>query len=277
MFVEDGQETGVTEEAGATPTPTDENSSEETVDNATETDKEVVGQKTYTEQELNERTQAILHERTKSLAEELNMYRSLGTPSQLYDKIRSQSQQPKETPKEESVELSNEDKEFLEYMNKKVPGWKKMQEMASNWEKMQSNLQYVESMKTSQDMRLQQFTRESVDAFDGICNKYGITNKDQKAAIEETVANLVKSSPALISKYQRGDLTYVDDAFKNVANMLGLKEKTPVTELDSRKKIAALPKSMPKGGISTHTSKERKMTDDERTDAAFNALKSSGA
>lgn len=270
-MLEEEKEQGVTEEGVETP--------------STQTDVETDGQpvaeeqaghegaaKTYTEEELNSKISAIMHERTKQMSEELNMYRSFGTPQDLYKKITSTQTPAPKTQTEPAVELSEEDKEFLGYMEKKVPGWKKMQEMAAKWDALQDNIKYIESMKTSQNVQLQQFTKESIDAFDTICKKYGISDGEQKTALEETVANLVKSNPALITKYQRGDISYVNDAFAKVAGMIGLKEKAAVNSVEARTKIANLPKSMPKGGINAPITKKNKLSDDERVDTAFSAL-----
>lgn len=272
-MLEGEEELGVTEEAVETPSTTTETEGNATETQGTEQPAPQPETKTYTEEEVNQRIQTIMHERTRNMSEELNMYRSFGSPQQLFEKIKSVQTAPQPTATEPQAELSAEDKEFLSYMEKKVPGWKKMQEMAAKWDQLQDRLQYVDTLKNYQGVQLEQFTKESVGAFDTICKKYGVPDGPQKVALEETVANLVKSDPALITKYQRGDLSYVQDAFGKVAGMLGMKEKSAVTSTDAHTKIAALPKGMPKGGMSTAITKSRKMSDDERTDMAFKALK----
>lgn len=238
-------------------------------------------QKTYTEQEL----QDIIHKRTKGDSEKLrnyeaavNQYKLLGSPEEIYKKLSSITQSAPTVNKEPEVKLSPEDERAKQYLLKLIPDLKNIGDINKKIADSDGISSFVREMVAERSMTSQAFVNSSRNELYKICDEIGIKDDSKKALVEEMVAGIIKSDANLARKFALRDMSCIAEAMSTFKSIGGF--STPATNNSSnadlaatKQKTAALTKQMPKGGSASAIRKTEKLSDDERLEAAFKAVK----
>jgi len=221
------------------------------------------GGKTYTEEEVNK----ILHMRTKEMSDmkkEYERYKSLGKYEDLSAKI-------KPAPKEEQAApaLSDDDKKFVDYLKQVVPGLGKLDKFSDE------HLSVIEAYRAREEKANQRYVSKMEDEVAKYCDTIGVKDEGQKKGFLDLVASVISTNEELHERFIDRDPGVIGEAIKRLQENFGAKlAKKEVSEASGIKaKVEKIQQPLPTGGIPAPISKERKLSDEERLDAAWAKLR----
>lgn len=228
-------------------------------------------EKTYTESEL----QNIIHERTKGYSEkleDLDTYRQLGTLDDLA-KLRDTNGGKVEQPVEEP--LTDEDKRFMSYMEKRYPGLKGLDSKLKVLDKLEGQGEFIQGFQGRDQEEWKNFVGDAYSKVGEICKAAGITNEAQVKANADVIAAIIQGDKKLHGKWRRKDSSCINDAMEIIkeTTVAPFSRDSLSRKADTKQKTEKLSKSLPSGGVPAASSKEKKLSDNERVDRAFEALK----
>jgi hypothetical protein len=222
--------------------------------------------KTYTEEQLN----AIMHERTKGFADmrkEYERYKELGSPDDLRSKLHPATQ-PAPQAKDTQPGLDEDDKKFQEYLLKVFPELKNLNKLD------ESKLGFLNSMVAKDQEASQKFTAESESAVGKYCETSGIKDEQAQVIIRDAIAAVILNTPALMQRWQSRDASVIPEAIKTLESSIGKKSATADAQALSgtKAKVEQVKQPLPNGGLPAPITKEKKLTEEQRLDAAFAML-----
>lgn len=217
--------------------------------------------KTYTEEDLNK----IIHERTKSYSEKIKQYEEmLRKYKEKYEKEEvSQKAEPQD-------DLSEEDKRFLEYLNKKI-----IPRLNLGFKPEQT--QFLEYVRMREEAENNRFMTNGENTIKELAKELKIP--DNKIEIlKETIASIILNDDGLKTKFILRDPSVFKDAFdvfKNTFNGLATNTaKEEVKKVVQTKTSMANVKPPVTQGIGAPLTEKKKLSDEELIEAAFKRLTS---
>lgn len=216
------------------------------------------------DERVNEKLNKIMHERTKSFAEELGRYRSLGSPEDI-EGLVAQTRKAAE-PK---LELTDEDRKVREYLETTVPELKILMEHKKELEEIVLSRREATQARAQQ---LQTFCGECTNEVEKLCSERGVTNPVQIAGVAHMVSRMAASDPQYIERFAKMDKTFVKDVMDSVLPVFEKAgENRALANLAATKKklASSSTRGLPVGGAPDSSAPNRKLTDEERLDKAF--------
>lgn len=223
------------------------------------------GERTYTQAEVNR----IMHERTKDYAAmkaRLDAYGSLGDVEDLKKRLT-----PAQPPKaEEPVQLDEDDKKFVAYMDKLYPGLKDLGKGPSVSAEEYAFIQQLQKREAEGQAAFLKASEAEVFAF---CDSRNIKDDAQRVIVRDMIASVILNDPAIAAKWAHRDPSVMKDAIEAYKKLSG----SPAVADDQaaaalKKKAQFLKPPLPAGAHPAPITQQRKPSDDERVDAAFAAL-----
>ena len=229
------------------------------------------GGKTYTEAELTE----IMHERTKNFAaikRQHDAYSALGSVDEIQSKLKGGSPQPAVVPE---TPMDEDEKKFVAYLKKVIPGLSKLEQLGGLDE---DKIAFLNEMRERQQADKQDYVGKSEEAVFTHCETLGIKDEAQRVMVRDMVAVAIMNSPEISAKWAKNDPSAVTDALKIVSTLAGPKAD-PKVQIAAQQVVAAakakatlVKPPLPPGGVGAPITQERKLTAEERLDAAFKAV-----
>lgn len=240
--------------------------------------------KTYTEKEL----QDIIHSRTKDYAAKMDPYKKLGEPDKLAAELKELREiRARLTGQPDPSKVTNpEDPEFNpnDPQTKKFLSW--MKKAGYDLEKLKE-FETVASSFKEKDQKAwnDRITNEGNKISEWAKKEYGYDKPEQFDAMQDLVSQIIYSGSGpdaegnfkASSMYQRwidGDPKVLDEAFKSVHDLLvePMKQKFAIEYSATKEKTGKIPR--PAGGsfIPAPVTTKEKLTDDQRSKAAFARL-----
>lgn len=223
------------------------------------------GERTYTQAEVNR----IMHERTKDYAamkSRLEAYGSLGEVEDLKKRLT-----PAQPPKaEEPVQLDEDDKKFVAYMDKLYPGLKDLGKGPSVSAEEYAFIQQLQKREAEGQAAFLKASEAEVFAF---CDSRNIKDDAQRVIVRDMIASVILNDPAIAAKWAHRDPSVMKDAidaYKKLAGSPTVAEDQAAAAL--KKKAQFLKPPLPAGAHPAPITQQKKLSDDERVDAAFAAL-----
>lgn len=276
------QDTGVKEDAAAAPAaepqanqpvpePQPQSAPEPTGSPSTDGGVTPAG-KMYTEAELN----AIMHERTKgfsSVKKELESYKALGSVDELSKVAKKPASSEDPAP---SPALDPDDQKFVAYLKRVLPELSRL-EALGKLEPQQ--LEYLNDLRQREETKRQDYVNRSEQEIYTYCDTKGIKDESARVMTRDLIAVAIMNSPALAARWRENDPSVVSEAVKILGSTLNpaaapAKDMAALqTQAAAKAKAAVIKPPLPTGGVAAPITKDRKLTDDERVDAAWNAIK----
>lgn len=184
--------------------------------------------------------------RMDEILEQLNAYKSFGSPEDLRRKmagaIKETSAKPGKTD-----ELTDEDKRVEAYLMK----FPKFREMFEKADKFGS---FVEQRETQEKAAWEGYMKKvEGNVAEFATKELGISSKNstQMTLIQNTIADIIHASPELSKRfYTEKDLSVLDEAKKQYNDLFsGVRRATKAEIFKDKKQTSQLPKPTGKGGI----------------------------
>lgn len=229
--------------------------------------------KTFTQDQLSKAVQKRVNELNAKHEEEFSVARQF--IQQYYDKYGDITKPQEPTPpaySQEQLETIRKAKEAMGAVDKKD-----LEQITSQYDQRIGFLQkHQEAMQSA-------YIGKGNSELASWAKEKGITDEAAINAIGSAVATVVKGNPELLGKFQSGlfsmDTSYLRDALEIIEKSLfaknEIKKQTQTaSELDKRNK--SLPKGLPTGGADFPAKAQKKLTAEERVEAAFRAFQKDG-
>lgn len=230
------------------------------------------GGKTYTEAEMT----SIMHERTKGMSDmrkQLDAYRSLGSVEEI--QALRKMPVPNEEPKSSEPVLDDEEKKFRNYLLKLMPELTRMETLKGlDGDKVA----FLEQLREREVAQREAYVSKSEQDVAAYCDSLNIKEESKQVMVRDMIATIIMNSPEVSKKWAANDPSAVKDAVEIFKSTLGLGQSVKTQLAEEQGKAAAKTKAatikapIPPGGVSAPITKERKLTDEERLDAAFRSL-----
>ena len=220
--------------------------------------------KSYTQEEVNE----IMHARTKdyaSMKRDLDMYRAFVSEQ----KERAQKAPAPIAPQAPAAsELDEDDKKFVDYLKKVIPGIDRLGKLD------EKQLGFLSGLQQREEAEQAKFTESSEQKVNDFCDSISAKDDAQRAVIRDAVAAAILNDPKLYEMWVNRDGNVVADAVKVLETTLGRRsEVANKQDLSAIKaKVEKIQAPLPKGGVPAPISKPKTVSDDERVDKAWDAL-----
>lgn len=212
--------------------------------------------RTYKDEDV----QRIVRER---LADEQKKWKDLGDPSEVRARLEKADRYEKALRGDEPKGPSPEEKELRELLTKQFPGIDKVQTLEAKLQAMeQASLNAHTKAGRGEIARLAQ-------------EKLGTNDKNVLGMLENVVAAAIASDKESLDAWNSGDVSVIGKHFDAVlTNSFDPLFKSASSRYSGgkAKDKAEVPPMMPKGGVQAPASTERKLTGEERRDAAWQRL-----
>ncbi len=219
-------------------------------------------EKMYTKEEV----ENIMHERTKNLAkmrEEYQQYKELGSVEEIRDKTVDAK------PTNQAEELDEEDKKFIEYLNKVRPD-------LSTDKKNDVNSAFIEQLKAREELANRTYLSQ-VEANIGEYGKGKGYDENKVVILKDTLATIIQTDPELYSRFIQRDPSVTKGAIAKFEETMKPFLDSKIKELSSNKaKVEVIKKPLPKEGISAPIATPKKLTENELNSQAFDAFTNGG-
>ena len=230
------------------------------------------GGKVYTEAEVN----SMMHARTKDYAEmrkQLDSYRQHGTLEELAAKLKPSpaSGQPAE---QGQPALDADEQKFVEFLKKVLPELKSLESLKGlDPEK----IAFLNQLRDREVSSQQAYIQSAEQAINAHCDSLGQKTEAQKDMVREMISATILSTPELYKRFQEKDPNVVSDAIKLASATLGVPQAPAVgvqqAQAAAKAKAAQIKPPLPAGGLPAPLTKDRKLSDEERLEAAFQSVK----
>ena len=212
--------------------------------------------KTYRDEDV----QRIVRER---LADEQKKWKDLGDPSEVRARLEKADRYEKALRGDEPKGPSPEEKELRELLTKQFPGIDSVQKLEAKVHAMeQASLNAHTKAGRGEIARLAQ-------------EKLGTNDKNVLGMLENVVAAAIAGDKESLDAWNSGDVSVISKHFDSVlTNSFDPLFKSASSRYSGgkAKDKAEVPPMMPKGGVQAPASTERKLTGEERRDAAWQRL-----
>ena len=171
--------------------------------------------------------------------------------------------------REAATPETEEDKKVRAYMERLYPGLTKYQEQQQA---------FAQQFQELSQRQWQIVTERSQSALKDMASKAGY-KEDQFATLDQHVANSIRGNPQDLQEYMRtGNVDIVRKHFDAIDKWVRGFSAAPVATQAAqyaadKKKTAALPPRIPAGGVPAPTAQKKKLSNEERVSAAFEAFK----
>ncbi len=229
------------------------------------------GGKTYTEAEV----QSIMHARTKDYAEmrrQLDAYRQHGSVDEIATKLKP-SQAQAASQEQAGQQLDDDEKKFVAYLKKVLPELRSLDSLKGL---DADKINFLNQMREREIAAEQAYVGSAEQAIMSHCDSVGLKTDAQKSMMREVVAATIISTPELHNRFTAKDPTVIADAIKLVSGALGAPAAPSLSvqqaQAAAKAKAGSIKPPLPAGGVAAPVTKDRKLTEEERLEAAFKAI-----
>lgn len=212
--------------------------------------------RTYKDEDV----QRIVRER---LADEQKKWKDLGDPSEVRARLEKADRYEKALRGDEPKGPSPEEKELRDLLTKQFPGIDSVQKLEAKVKAMeQASLNAHTKAGRGEIARLAQ-------------ERLGTNDKNVLGMLENVVAAAIAGDQESLDAWNSGDVSVISKHFESVlTNSFDPIFKSASSRYSGgkAKDKAEVPPMMPKGGVQAPASTERKLTGEERRDAAWQRL-----
>lgn len=216
--------------------------------------------RTYRDEDV----QRIVRERLADEQKKFAPYRELGDASEVKARLARLEQFEKMSRGETQPQPSAEEKELRELLTKQFPGIDKVKDLEARLEARERQ-EYAARAQSGRGT-IAKLAKETL----------GTTDPEALELLETAVSNSIAKDEESLKAWHSGDMSVIDRHFEAVLS----KKFDPLFKSASAryssgkaKDKAEVPPSMPKGGVQAPISQDRKLSAEERRDAAWKRLK----
>jgi hypothetical protein len=215
--------------------------------------------RTYSDAEV----QNIVRERLASEQKKYAPYKELGDAAEIRARLDEHKRLKEAFHGSQTPQPTPEEVELRELLTKQFPGIDKVQSL-------EQKLAAIEQANYAAKAEAGRGVISKLAA-----EKLGVSDAGAVNLIEGAVAASIQADKAALAAWMKGDMSVVE---KHFANVMGtgleplLKSAASRYSAGKAKDMAEVPPSVPRGGTQAPISSERKLTSEERRDAAWKKL-----
>ncbi len=216
--------------------------------------------RTYTTEEMSKAVQS-------RLAEERGRWeKQYGSPDELKSRLEKAERYEKALRGDEPKGPTPEEKELRELLTKQFPGIDKVRDIEAKLQAIE-NANQASHAKAGRDIIGKMATE-----------KLGTSDPKVMKMLENVISASIAEDPESLKAWNSGDVSVIAKHFDDVLNSSFdpmFKSASARYSAGKAKDQAEVPPKMPQGGIQAPTSTDRKMSGDERRDAAWKRMQES--
>ncbi len=218
--------------------------------------------RTYRDEDV----QRIVRERVAKHEKEFAPWKEFGDASDVKARLERLDRMEKASRGDVPPQMTAEQRELRELLTKEFPGIDKVKELEAR----------LEARDRQDGAARAQAGRSSISRL--AQEKLGTNDPKVMKMLENAISASIAEDQDSLKAWNSGDISVIDKHFENVlSGSLDPLFKSASARYSSgkAKDKAEVPPSMPKGGVQAPSSQERKMSSDERREAAWKHLQES--
>ncbi len=215
--------------------------------------------RTYKDEDV----QRIVRERLADEQKKFAPYRELGEASDVRARLERLDRMEKASRGDTQPQITQEQKELRELLTKEFPGIDKFKDLEARLQERE-NRDYAARAQAG---------RASISKL--AQEKLGTADSKVTKLLENAISASIAEDPESLKAWNSGDVSVIDKHFESVlSGSLDPLFKSASARYSSgkAKDKAEVPPTMPKGGVQAPASQDRKLTAEERRDAAWKRM-----